>query len=406
MTTDLVIEGDSTGESLCSGNLSDFSALFLSRFEQLEALIVKNHPNRAFMPLEDALCVQEGVIVSTIGMVSRVVERERGMDITIEDESKQLRLFFGDWSYLYEASKHILHDEVIGVSGILKHHEKYGTSMLPDDVIKPSLKHHAPNLSSSDISVAVFSDIHIGSNTFLADAFEEAIGLVNSNEKIKYALFAGDLIDGIGVYPDHHEDLLITDVMEQIQELNLYMRRFRGDITCILQPGNHDNVIRLSEPQPAFSRDLQSIFPPTCIFVSNPITTIIHGVRFLIYHGGSMNDLVQAIPAVTYTNPLPGMIHMLESRHLASQYGARTPLAPEHRDYLVIDEVPDVFITGHVHTYDTDTYKGVRLINAGSYQGVTEYQRMFNMVPTPPQLIVIDLKDLSLTTTPLQQEKT
>jgi len=43
------------------------------------------------------------------------------------------------------------------------------------------------------------------------------------------------------------------------------------------------------------------------------------------------------------------MYQLLKKRHVAPQYGAHTRLAPEDRDYLVMEDVPDVFHTGHVH---------------------------------------------------------
>ena len=50
--------------------------------------------------------------------------------------------------------------------------------------------------------------------------------------------------------------------------------------------------------------------------------------------------------------------------NLAPLYGERTPLASELEDYLVIDEVPDVFHTGHVHINTYRKFKGIHLITS------------------------------------------
>jgi DNA polymerase II small subunit len=69
----------------------------------------------------------------------------------------------------------------------------------------------------------------------------------------------------------------------------------------------------------------------------------IHDVKFLVYHGRSFDDFVATMPGVDRKNPTPSMIKMLQKRHLAPIYGGRTAIAPEDVDYLVIEDVPDVF---------------------------------------------------------------
>ena len=80
---------------------------------------------------------------------------------------------------------------------------------------------------------------------------------------------------------------------------------------------------------------------------------------------------------------------LLEKRHLAPIYGERTPLASEFEDYLVIDEVPDVLHTGHVHINSHVKYKGVHMLNSGTFQKQTEFQKIYNIVPTVGQVPIL-----------------
>ena len=48
---------------------------------------------------------------------------------------------------------------------------------------------------------------------------------------------------------------------------------------------------------------------------------------------------------------------------MAPIYGEKTALAPEQKDYLVIDRVPDIFVTGHVHACRLAEYRGIKLVN-------------------------------------------
>jgi len=88
---------------------------------------------------------------------------------------------------------------------------------------------------------------------------------------------------------------------------------------------------------------------------------------------------------------------MLKKHHLAPAYGGYTPLAPEHLDYMVIDRIPDIFVTGHVHLATIGAYRGVTLINASSWQSQTSYQKMLNFIPDPAKLPIADLKTGNVT---------
>ena len=89
---------------------------------------------------------------------------------------------------------------------------------------------------------------------------------------------------------------------------------------------------------------------------------------------------------------------MLRKRHLAPTYGGYTPLAPEHSDYMIIERVPDIFVTGHVHIAHIDEYRGVTLINASSWQAQTSYQKTLNFVPDSAKLPIVNLETGNATT--------
>lgn len=165
-----------------------------------------------------------------------------------------------------------------------------------------------------------------------------------------------------------------------------------------MQPGNHD-AVRPAEPQPTFEKEIQDLFSGRDIrFVGNPCYLTLHGVEVLSYHGLSLLDYATSIPSLKYDEPVDIMKTALRKRHLAPIYGGYTPLAPEHSDYMIIDRIPDIFVTGHVHLSSIGEYRGVTLINASSWQAQTSYQRMLNFVPDPGKLPVVDLKTGGATT--------
>jgi DNA polymerase II small subunit len=129
--------------------------------------------------------------------------------------------------------------------------------------------------------------------------------------------------------------------------------------------------------------------------VGNPCHFSLEGVEVLSYHGMSLMDFISAIPNLNINNPLDIMKEMLRRRHLAPVFGDKTPLAPECRDWMVIDSVPDIFVTGHVHSAGMENYKGVLLINSSTWQSQTEYQKMMNFQPQPAKVAVVDLQSLA-----------
>ena len=154
-------------------------------------------------------------------------------------------------------------------------------------------------------------------------------------------------------------------------------------------PGNHD-AVRPAEPQPTFEPTIQQDYNTTT-FVGNPCDFSLHGVRLLSYHGKSIDDFVATLRTVTYADPVEAMREMLRRRHLAPQWGGKTPLSPEPEDGLIIREVPDIFVTGHVHGHACLDHRGTTLVCSSTWQDQTSYQRMLGFQPRPCMLTVVNL---------------
>jgi len=157
-----------------------------------------------------------------------------------------------------------------------------------------------------------------------------------------------------------------------------------------VHPGNHD-AVRLTEPQPALPEIFRNSFDSNIIMTGNPVSLDIEGRKVLTYHGKGIDDWVAEVQQLSYEEPLKVMESMVMRRHVAPMYGGKTALAPEKKDYLVMEEVPDIFITGHVHGAGTLEYNGVRMINASAWQSQTEYQRMHNFNPDPAIMPIVHL---------------
>jgi len=122
----------------------------------------------------------------------------------------------------------------------------------------------------------------------------------------------------------------------------------------------------------------------------------LHGVQFLLYHGTSLMDILSGVPGLDYQRPVEAMEYQLRARHLSPEYGKMTPIGPEQEDFLVIDRVPDVFTSGHIHVSGAGLYRGTTIVNSGAWQGQTDYQKRMGLVPKPGILPVVNLKTLDV----------
>jgi DNA polymerase II small subunit len=342
---------------------------------------------------------------SIIGMVREVREtpKRRHLVLTVDDESGSLELLVPKESP--GGRLPFLPDEVVGLKLLMGREPSRDGSRIPLAVAveRPEIPSDRPVGRSLRPRRAIFlSDLHVGSRSFLAEPWGRLIDFLHGRGPgaelagtIDYVVIAGDLVDGIGVYPKQERDLAITDILEQYVELGRRLAELPERMSIIAIPGNHDAVCT-AEPQPALSPTLAGLLPGNVHGLANPSTFSLEGVVIEAYHGRSFDDLIPALPGSSYSRPTEVMRRMLQMRHLGPIYGNRTPLAPLARDGFVIDPLPDLLVTGHLHTFGIDRYRGVLMLNVSTWQAETEYQRMRNIVPVPGRAAVVDLSNLGI----------
>ncbi|MFW5946288.1 MAG: DNA-directed DNA polymerase II small subunit [Candidatus Natronoplasma sp.] len=384
---------DISGISTCTGKIEDFSKYFESRFETLKSIITERREGKKARPI-NRIAKRPGE-ASTIGMVRDIHSTSNGNKVlTLEDQSGEIRGFISSDSEAY--SKNILEDEVILAKGeVWENNGDFDDTFSIEEIKRPGV----PKLNDKSRpdfhgQIAFLGDIHVGSNAFLKDRWDDFTSWINCSEEaenIRYLIVPGDLIDGIGIFPNQEEELDIIDINDQYREAARLFKAIRDDLTIITIPGNHD-IVRNAEPQPRLPEDIREMFPENVLFFGNPSLIDLEGVKILMYHGNSINDLSDMLPQVTQEDPITAQREILKRRHLVPVYGKKTSIAPEEKDYLAIEEVPDIFVTGHIHRTAIDDYHGTIMVNASSWQRQTEYQKMRDIQPDPAKVIVLDPK--------------
>ena len=122
--------------------------------------------------------------------------------------------------------------------------------------------------------------------------------------RVKYLLVAGDIVDGVGIYPNQQNELTIRDVHKQYNFAAKYLEKIPDYIEIFLSPGNHD-ASRKSLPQPAIPEGyLTAIKGKKNIHsVGSPCYLSLHGVEILMYHGRSLDDIIAVIPGMDHATP-------------------------------------------------------------------------------------------------------
>ncbi|MFB6201470.1 MAG: DNA-directed DNA polymerase II small subunit [Halorhabdus sp.] len=388
------VAGDVTGRSTGTGEYEDFLAVFRDRYERLSKQLRGRVNHR---PTDAVESMPGGSEATIVGMVADVRSTANGhWLVDLEDTNGTFPALVMKDRDIADLVGELLYDEVIAVEGTLADD---GGILFADAIHFPDVpRTFSPSTADRPVSAALISDVHVGSQEFDVEAWDAFASWLHSPEaqRVDYLLLAGDMVEGVGVYPDQDEELDIVDIYEQYETFAEHLKAVPGDMEIVMIPGNHD-AVRLAEPQPAFDEELRSIMSAhDATITGNPSTVTIEGIDVLMYHGVSLDEVIAELPEekASYDDPHKAMGQLLKKRHVAPQFGGHTRIAPEERDYLVMQDIPDVFHTGHVHKLGYGTYHNVLTINSACWQRQTSFQESVNIDPDVGYAPIVHLDKL------------
>jgi len=398
---------DPTGELCTTGTIEEYLEYFQDRFRRLQRFLRQRMDARDATTISEALKAPTNSKVKIIGMITEKRESKQRTFVRLEDAEANATVFVPPnlEKSILEKVQALLLDQVVCISAI----KGRDNLLILEDVFLPEIPQKTPRKASEPVYAALTSDLHVGSKKFMREEFHRFLLWLNGKigtprlrevaSHVKYVVIAGDLVDGIGVYPGQAGELAIKDIYRQYSVVARYLEHIPDYVELIVIPGNHD-ASRKALPQPAIPKDYaQPVYEARKIHsLGNPCTISLHDVELLLYHGRSIDDVVAVVPGMSHNTPDKAMKLMLQCRHLAPIYGQRTPIAPEKRDFMVIERVPDIFHAGHVHVLKCDTYRGTQIVNSGAWQEQTEYMKRLGFVPVPGIVPVVNLQTLQLNT--------
>ncbi len=382
----------------------DFTNFFRNRLVKMRT-ILQEHPNlKNLVSINKISGNRQGI--SIIGLVSsKSVTKNGNLILEIEDQTGTIKVLINqNKKDLHREGEEITLDSVIGISGSGNKEILFANEIVFPDAMLPERK------KSPVEEYAMFiGDFHYGSNLFMKESFMKFIDYINGKfpntpevSKIKYLFMVGDLIAGVGIFPEQEHFLEIPDVQKQFEGAAELLSKIRKDITIVVIPGNHD-CVRLMEPQPIFDKKFaESLYKlENVIVATNPCKVNFAkrdgfpGFDLLMYHGFSYFYYADNIPSLIQARasnaPEKIMTYLLKNRHLAPSHGS-VQYYPLEEDPFIIEKVPDIFFSGHTHKCGITFYNNVLVISGAAWEGMTPFQEKMGNEPDFCKVPILNLK--------------
>lgn len=388
-------------ESHANRDIGSFIDYFNNRYSKLKGHLLKHIELKNTRSIKQLKEKSEEKSVSIICIISEINTTKNGnILLEVEDPTGSMTAIIMKDKNI--ETDHLIVDEVVGLSGSLR-----SSTFFPDSISFPEFAPiENPVRTKEPLSAVFISDTHIGSNEFLHKVKDRFLKWINDPtsdaSNVKYLCIAGDLVDGVGIYPEQKKDLQIKNIYDQYKAFEEFIEKIPEHINIIICPGNHD-AVRQAEPQPALDKTLTPnlISFKNVSLVSNPSFFVLHafdnapGVSTLMYHGYSFSKIIEAVQYLkgkSAKEPQYVMKEILRKRHLAPKYGS-TIFMPDEEDNLIINTMPQIFHTGDLHSFAAEYYKGVFLVSSSTFQGQTAFMDRIGHIANPGKVTVLNLQD-------------
>ena len=389
---------------------SDFAEYFNNRLDRLKSMIIEGRNVKFAEILKNIESIKQlmnGRELGIIGMVyDKIITKNGHILVTIEDSTGTAKVLFlkpskessKEQMRLFSDAEKLLVDEVVGIRGRISN-----PFIMANTMIRPDIPIKQRKRTEEDMAIAFMSDVHAGSKLFMEKQFRSFIKWINLStnykqdlaEKIKYIVVGGDLVDGIGVYPNQENELTIESIYRQYNFLFELFAEIPENIEIFMLPGNHDAMQR-AEPQPPLAEEfLKEMKFKNIHMMSSPGYVTLDGIKILSYHGTSLDSVIHGIKGLSYSKPEGAMLEVLKRRHLSPVYG-HNPIVPSSTDQMIMDQVPDILHMGHLHKNGSTDYHGTLIVNSGTWQARTSYQIKLGHMPTPAVLPIYNTKTMEL----------
>ncbi|MGI0056544.1 MAG: DNA-directed DNA polymerase II small subunit, partial [Nitrosarchaeum sp.] len=188
-----------------------YNALFSSRFDKLKRIISDRPESRMLKSIAFAKTIKSEDDIYVCGLVTTRSTERNITKLVLEDPSGSFEGIIFDVE-LQKTADTLLSDQFIMARiGFGKN-----AGFIIKDLISPDIPDQASNRSETETYAAFLSDLHIGSKYFMEEEFDEFVLWLSSPDpiarKIRFVLICGDLVDGVGIYPNQDKELVCQTI--------------------------------------------------------------------------------------------------------------------------------------------------------------------------------------------------
>jgi len=357
-TFEIKVIKDVTGKSTCEGEAREYQVLLRSRLNSLRGELLKRPPLSGYVSMDSL--PPPGRRAAVVGLVEDIrVSRKGHRILVLEDETGSVSVLIP--SDRSSASSLFMADEVVGVVGRVGDDRN---RMVANEVIFPEPQ-PADGTVRGQGSIVMVGDLHWGDAAFQREGWDQLIQHVTNRsgiDDIRALLMLGDLVDTDALLTSADASSGGDPIQDAYSALGQSLQGLPDKVIPIVIPGEKD-AVRITQPQPAIAKRLQQGFPDRSMFLGNPSWLEVGGISMLAYHGVGCELYAKRMDPSGKTRANNILKEMVRKRHLCPSMTRDTPLAPESTDMMIIDPLPRVMVTAHLHWGAVGNFRNVMLVN-------------------------------------------
>ncbi|MBT3574182.1 MAG: DNA polymerase II small subunit, partial [Nitrosopumilus sp.] len=236
LLNEMKILSDPTDKITSGEGVKGYNALFSSRFNKLKRIISDRPESKLIKSISVVKTTKLENDVYVCGLVTMRNAERNITKLVLEDPSGSFEgIIFDD--ELQKTAGTLLIDQFV----MARVASAKNSGLMIKDLIFPDIPDQKINKSESEVYAVFLSDLHIGSKYFMEKELTEFVTWLSSPDpvarKVRFVLIGGDIVDGVGIYPNQNKELVCQTIEEQLQKAEDLLDKIPKNVKIIIMPG-------------------------------------------------------------------------------------------------------------------------------------------------------------------------
>jgi len=220
LLNEIKILSDPTSKVTSGEGVKGYNALFSSRFNKLKRIVSDRPESKMIKSISIVKTTKLENDVYVCGLLTTRNAERNITKLVLEDPSGSFEGIIFDEELQKTAGTLLIDQFVMARVASAKN-----SGLMIKDLILPDIPDQKINKSESEVYAVFLSDLHIGSKYFMEDELIEFVTWISSPDpvarKVRFVLIGGDIVDGVGIYPNQNKELVCQTIEEQLQKAEI-----------------------------------------------------------------------------------------------------------------------------------------------------------------------------------------